>query len=78
MVYERSFTTTGVDAGSPWRMALASSSISWGVKPERAAIAGIDVHDDGRSADGILDAVFDVGHGFDFLDAIGDFLGPRF
>ena len=40
MVYARSFTTTGVVAGSPWRIALASSSISCGLKPARAATTG--------------------------------------
>ncbi len=33
-------TTTGVGAGSPCRIALASSSISCGVKPARAATVG--------------------------------------
>ena len=39
IVYGRSFSTTGVGAGSPCSIALMSSSISCGVKPARAAIA---------------------------------------
>ncbi len=37
-VYGRLLTITGTGAGSPWKMALASSSISCGVKPARAAM----------------------------------------
>ena len=40
IVYGRSLKTTGVGAGSPWSIALTSSSISCGVKPARAATAG--------------------------------------
>src|SRR5256885_12991970 len=40
-VYARSFTTTGVAAGSPSKMAEASTATSSGVKPPRAATAGV-------------------------------------
>jgi hypothetical protein len=37
---------------------------------------GIDAHDDGGTADGVLDAVLHVFDGFDFLDAVGHFRPP--